>query len=190
MADNIPNILESIEKIKSELKEYHYYVTNPLDKIREDIVQLLEEYRQETKRAAHIDDVSEEFKVRFRSRTLKVKPTDNYFVGTRDNQVRLVSGEELRNMDLSDACLCKDNYIYYILRDERGACGVTREILLNGSKLKSDKLTDIVGTDNLTSLKVKMGNGKVYQVGDWIMRKRSSYVKLSENEEPPFQFVD
>ena len=52
------------------------------------------------------------------------------------------------------------------------------------SKLKSDRLVGIIGTEDFKDIDVVQGNGKKTTLYDWVVRQRTSYIELSKEGQP------
>lgn len=186
MADNLDQINTQIENLKDTLDEYNHYVEDPVYKLKKEISELLESLSYDKRRAVHIDDVSLSTEVVYRGQTLSITPSKYYYVGTPDNKVSKVSGNEVlcNNLYSEEYILEESGYKYYVLYDRKGICSMEESVLDSDNKFKSDNLVGIIGTDDLSKVHVTMGNGKTQPLADWTLRKRSSYIRMAEDNQP------
>lgn len=189
LADNSKQILDKIEGHKKTLSRYSEYVNNPIIKILEDIDNLASLMKDDKRRAIHIEDLSSLRTYTYKKAEFIVDPNKFYYVGFKDNTIIKVSGIELESNNYinDDNIIVSADYSYYILFDNKGLVGVTKELMDTGSKLKSSNLLGISGTDNLEDIEIKGGNGKVQKLGDWVLRKRTSYIQMSNEGQPDIE---
>lgn len=163
-----------------KMEAYKRYVDDPITKIIEDIDDIISFMKGDKRRAIHVDDIKDEFKIPYRGKSLTIKSSEMYYLGSKDNTIKVVKGSEIKSLDDSQS-ICQCGYDYYVLTDGYGICGMTREAFEAGNKFKSGELSDIIGTNVLKAVSYK-ADGKVRYLDDWCLRKRSSYIKLSDNQ--------
>lgn len=192
MKDNLATIQDRMKTIEQLSEEYQGYVNDPLNKIKLDIRDLLKQYNKEPRNAIHIDDCGDqEVTIQYHGQKMIVRRNDTYFIGSSTNEVSLVYGENLSQMDnLDEYAVSPADKSYYFLYDGKGCCTVARDVLISsGSKLNSSELRGIIGINDLSDITIKQGNGKVYKGVDWSLRKKLAYIRLSKEEEPDFEVV-
>lgn len=179
MKDNTDKLVSKAKSLEKENKVYETYVNNPIDKIVLDIKELQSSYKNEKKNAVHIDDVEELLEFKYRGENIKAHPSDVYYLATKDNQYRQASAAELSSIDLSEKIIVPAEYDYYVFYDKKGLIAVTSELMSRlDNKFRSDSLEGIIGTNDLTSVKMKKSNSKSsIPLGDWVLRTRLSYIK-------------
>lgn len=189
LADNKDQILAKINEYNDTISKYKSYVQNPVGKLVEDIKVLMKSMKDDKRNALHISNMSSIKSYKYKGGKLEVNPNNYYYVGSSDNTIVKVTGLELVSggyINDSNAIVCY-GYNYYILFDNKGMVGVTSDNMDSGNKLKSDRLLGIVGTDSLEAVTVKGGNGKIQKLGDWVIRKRASYIQMSGDNEPDIE---
>lgn len=194
MSDNIQELQKKKEEIVKTIEEYQVYINDPLFKIVKDIKSLMKSYKNETKNATHISLDTEELFLEVVDKdgllTYKFLKNATYFLGTPDNKIRKVFGADLTSKDITANYIQSSEFPYYFLYDDKGCCTVPREILeTSGSKLNSDNLKGIIGLNDLSEISIKQGNGRVYPDVKWSLRKKTSYIRLSKDNEPPFEII-
>lgn len=191
MADNIDSIQDKIKSLMDSITEYNEYIEAPMSKIIKDIKALLKSHKGDMKRATHVTDTSEEIHIDL-GEGLQYRAYRDmlYFIGTPDNQITTLYGSDLMNIDFSQNFVVSSIYPYYFLYDGKGCCTVSREVLeSSGSKLNSKELKGIVGLQEFNDISIKQGNGKVYKDVKWSYRQKSSYIRLSKDDEPDFSII-
>ena len=105
-----------------------------------------------------------------------------FYVATHDNKYDLVHAADLLSMDLSDKIVVSANYEYYVFYDEQGLVAVNRDVMRKmESKFKSIKLSGILGTNDLSEIKIQKSDSKrITNLGEWALRTRLSYIKHTE----------
>lgn len=190
MQDNLESIEEKLKSLSEQIASYESYVNNPLDKIILDINSLLNEYKDDPKRARHIDENLEELVIQYRGNPMKVLKNKSYFIGYTNNTVSLVHGSDLPNLCEQDISIASADKEYYFLYDDKGCCTMTRDLLQKvGSRFNSEKLKGIIGINSLEDISIEQGNGKIYHGVSWSLRQKSSYIRLSKEDEPDFKVL-
>lgn len=191
LADNHDEILSKINELTKSIDTYNDYVRDPMKKIVSDIKEIMRLYRDDTRRSIHVDSITDTIQIEHDGTVEEVKSKGQYIVARTDNTMQIVYGEDMKSIDLNGAIICSLEYEYYMLYDERGLCAVSRDTMMTGgSKLKSDSLVGIIGINDLEKIVVRMGNKKVYKVSpSWALKKRASYVKMSNPGEPPMEIL-
>ena len=179
MKDNAEKLLMKRKELLKQIEEYQKYLEDPIYKIQLDIKSLLKEYKDETKRATHIDDVQEFIEIKYNDILIKAKPSSIYYVATRDNKYQKVHATELLDMDLSDKIVVSADFKYYVFYDSQGLIAVTADVMSRmDNKFRSDSLVDILATDTLEDISLKRGSSKrLVSLGEWALRSRLSYIK-------------
>lgn len=186
LKDNIDQIVNKINEYNDLVSKYNGYITDPMSKLIEDILCLEDFMKSDKRNAIHIDEISSLRSYNYRGTKLDINPDSYYYVGSKDNVIYKMSGTELisSNSIKDDNSIVCSNYLYYILFDDKGLVGVVSNNMDTGSKLKSSRLLGIIGTNDLSAVTIKDGNGKVQKLGDWVLRKRSSYIQMSNEGDP------
>lgn len=179
MRDNSEKLKEKYEELSCQTKEYSHYVENPISKIIIDIKDLYEEYKDEERRAVHIDTQSDKIFLEYQGEKIETNPSAIFYVATKDNNYSQAHAAELLGVDLSDKIIVSSEYEYYVFYDDQGLVAVTREVMQRlENKFKSDSLVGILGTNDLSSVKLIRSNSKrILTLGDWAIRQRQSYIK-------------
>lgn len=188
MADNLAEIQAKIAKLQNDIAKYTTYVNDPEIRIREDIDDILRDYANDEKRAVLKSELKAKNSVTFKGEDIPIEANEMYLVATPDNQITQVSGNDLLHNPDPDqyVAIVPANKKYYLAWDDRGIVGMERETLLkSGNKFSSDKLVGLLAVDDLKEIEVTHGNGKVEQLQDWCLRKRASYIRLSDDSQPP-----
>lgn len=162
-----------------QMKDYNLWATSPIIKIEQDIRDLYEKYKNEERNAIHIDNTSSKIKINYKGEEILCRPTDMFYRAHTDNTYSQVSATDIIGQDLENDILVSADYHYYILQDELGFTVVNAEKMSQcESKLKSDHLTDIVGTNDLSTITVKCNNSerKIVLNEGWV-KSRVSYSK-------------
>ena len=183
MKDNAEALLAKMETLKEQVEEYQDYVNHPLCKVVKDIDEIYQQYKNEERRATHIDDIRDLIDIEYCGTTLTARPSDVFYVATKDNQYEAVHAAELLDMDLSNKLVVSANCKYYVFYDMQGLVVVTADVMSRmDNKFKSDSLEGLLGTDDLSTINLHRSNTKkVIPLGDWAIRTRASYVKQVED---------
>ena len=185
LADNVSSLENNRKSLQSSIDEYSLYLENPLVKVKKDIEDLLLYMKDDKRRAVHVDQITSTYEHTYEGKTVEIQADKIYFLGNPDNTYEIVYGEDLRNTSLPKNLVVPATYPYYLLYDEKGVCGVSKETMLKGwSKLKSDRLVGIIGTEDFKDIDVVQGNGKKTTLYDWVVRQRTSYIELSKEGQP------
>lgn len=190
MKDNKDQILTKINEYKYLIDKYQSYVANPISKVVEDIEDIMSLAFLDSKRSQHISTLSGIRSYDYRGGKLAVDPNKFYYVGSSDNSIAKLSGLELESGGhINDRnIIVSSDYKYYILYDDKGLVGVELDQMDGStSKLKSLNLKGIIPTNNLEEVTIKDGKGKVQRLGNWVLRKRSSYIQMSEVDKPDIE---
>lgn len=185
MKDNTEKLMmKQIDLLKS-IGEYQDYLNEPISKIQKDIKALLKEYKDEKKRAVHIDDVQEFIEISYADVIIKAHPSAVFYVASHDNKYQKVHAAELLEMDLSDKIVVSSEFQYYVFYDNQGLIAVTKDMMEKmDNKFRSDYLVDIIGTDDLEDISLNRSNTKrVVKLGDWALRTRLSYIKQVDGDD-------
>ena len=183
MKDNAEKLKKRYEELESQNKEYREYVDNPLSRMIEEVRELYNEYKDEEKRALHIDDVSDKIDIEYRGIVLTDSPSSLYYLASHDNTYELVHmADLLEKENLDDYIVVNAKHRYYVFYDEQGLIAVDDQTMKSmSSKFKSSKLGGIIGTDDLGSVMMKRSNSKKdIPLGDWALRTRLSYIRQVE----------
>ena len=182
MKDNSEKLKLKYEELSSQNKEYKRYVEDPLYKIILDIKSLYKEYKGEERRALHIDDISDKIIIDYNGSKIETTPSTTFYLATKDNHYSEVHAAELLDINLKDKILTSSEYEYYVFYDKKGLVAVTKEIMSKlDNKFKSDTLVGILGTNDLSTVKlIRSENKRVLTLGDWALRKRQSYIQQVE----------
>lgn len=180
LADNAKQILDKLHGLEKDVASYTTYINDPISKLISDIDDIMTFVKADKRKAVHTDDIKDEFKIKHRGKRITIKANEMYYVGFEDNVVQLQRGSDILNLD-DTQCICPVGYKYYILTDGKGICGMTEEVFKADNKFKSDHLSDILGTNSLKTVSYTI-DGKTKQLDDWCLRKRASYIKLTDSE--------
>lgn len=185
MKDNSDKLLKRLEELHRDLDEYTKCIMDPLSKIKLDIKDLLSEYKNERRRATHVDDVEDSIKIRYKGNTITTHPSSLFYIADRNNTYNRIHAAELMEMDLHDKIIVSSDYDYYIFYDEQGLVVVTKETMEKlDNKFKSDHLVNIIGTSDLNSIELhRSNNRRVIKLGDWALRTRLSYIKQVDGKD-------
>lgn len=185
MKDNTDKLILKRKDLVKQIDEYQGYLDDPIKKIQLDIKELLREYKDEKRRAVHIDDVQEFIEINYEGVTIKAHPSSVYYVATHDNKYQKVHAAELLEMDLNDRIVVSSEFNYYVFYDNQGLIAVTKEVMDRMyNKFKSDYLKDIIGTNNLEDISINRSNSKrVIKLGDWVLRTRLSYIRQVDGDD-------
>lgn len=185
MKDNTDKLILKRKDLVKQIDEYQGYLDDPIKKIKLDIKELLREYKDEKRRAVHIDDVQEFIEINYEGVTIKAHPSSVYYVATHDNKYQKVHAAELLEMDLNDKIVVSSEFNYYVFYDNQGLIAVTKEVMDKmDNKFKSDYLKDIIGTNNLEDISINRSNSKrVIKLGDWVLRTRLSYIRQVDGDD-------
>jgi hypothetical protein len=145
--------------------------------------------KYDMRRAVHIDDIFKKTAVIYKGKTIDIDPDGLYYIGTSDNKIKEVHGTEIIETLDDTKCFCKKGYKYYVLYDEMGLCAVSAELMGLGSKLNSDRLLGIIGTEDLSAVTLVNGRGKTQELGDWAYRKRLSYIRIAREGQKPIELI-
>ena len=183
MKDNVDKLLLKSKKLMEELNTYESYVADPMTKIILDIEDLYREYESEERRANHIEDISDLISFEYNDEVIKTTPSALFYVAKKDNTYKKVHAADLVDSDLSELFIVSADYEYYVFYDSQGLVAVTQDTMRKlDSKFKSDHLTGLVGTNDLTELNLLRSNTKkIIPLGDWAIRSRLSYIRQVEN---------
>ena len=183
MKDNVDKLLLKSKKLMEELNTYESYVADPMTKIILDIEDLYREYESEERRANHIEDISDLISFEYNDEVIKTTPSALFYVAKKDNTYKMVHAADLVDSDLSELFIVSADYEYYVFYDSQGLVAVTQDTMRKlDSKFKSDHLTGLVGTNDLTELNLLRSNTKkIIPLGDWAIRSRLSYIRQVEN---------
>lgn len=184
MKDNSEKLMEKFKELESEIQEYHTYIKDPIIKIKMDIEKLYKQYKNEERRAIHIDDVKDVVSFKYKGTTIETNPSSVFFVATKENKIDIKHAAELTTLDLSDYIIISDEYEYYVLHDNQGLVAMTKDQMLRlDNKFKSDSLVDIVGTNDLSTIElIRSNNKRKIMLGDWALRSRVSYIQQVEGD--------
>lgn len=182
MKDNTDQLILKREDLVNQIKEYTEYIHDPIVKIMKDIEELYSLYKDEPRRAVHIDDVEDCITIDYNGENITTHPSSVFYVATHDNKYDLVHAADLLSMDLSDKIVVSANYEYYVFYDEQGLVAVNRDVMRKmESKFKSIKLSGILGTNDLSEIKIQKSDSKrITNLGEWALRTRLSYIKHTE----------
>ena len=167
------------EELLKTIAEYESYVNDPISKIVLDIKALYTEYKKEERRAIHYSDIKESIDINYKGKKLTVHPSDVYYLATKDNKYTQVSAAELSTTDLSDKILVSAEYKYYVFYNKLGLVAVTKELMSRlDNKFRSNQLVDIIGTNDLSSIKMIRSNTKrIVNLNEGYLRTRLSYIQ-------------
>lgn len=184
LKDNTDKLLLKRKDLVKQTQEYQGYLDDPIKKIQLDIKELLSEYKDEKRRATHIDDVQEFITINYDDITIKAHPSSVYYVATHDNNYTKVHATELLEMDLIDKIVVSSEFDYYVFYDSKGLIAVTKEIMDRmDNKFKSSYLIDIIGTNNLEDISlIRSNTNRVISLGEWALRTRLSYIKQVDED--------
>ena len=145
--------------------------------------------KSDKRNAVHITQISSSRSYPYKGKSISINPNEYYYLGNSNNSIVRMSGLELESSNSinDDNIIVKDGYSFYVLFDNKGLVGVTSDNMDLGSKLKSSSLMGIIGTDDLSTITIKGGNGKVQKLGDWVLRKRASYIQMSSEGQPDIE---
>lgn len=179
MKDNTEKLKVRLEELKSQVDIYEKYVDDPLLKIMLDIEELYQEYKDEERRATHIEDIKNTISIRYRGDNIVAHPSDLFYLATKDNKYEVIHAADLASMDLDEYIVVSAKYKYYVLYDDKGLVVVTKDVMSKmENKFKSNVLLGIIGTDDLSKIDLIRSNTKrVIKLGDWAIRTRLSYIK-------------
>lgn len=185
MKDNTDKLILKRKDLVKQIDEYQGYLDDPIKKIQLDIKELLREYKDEKRRAVHIDDVQEFIEINYEGVTIKAHPSSVYYVATHDNKYQKVHAAELLEMDLNDKIVVSSEFDYYVFYDNQGLIAVTKEVMEKmDNKFRSDHLNDIIGINNLEDISIKRSDSKrVIKLGDWALRTRLSYIRQVDGDD-------
>lgn len=185
MKDNTDKLILKRKDLVKQIDEYQGYLDDPIKKIQLDIKELLREYKDEKRRAVHIDDVQEFIEINYEGVTIKAHPSSVYYVATHDNKYQKVHAAELLEMDLNDRIVVSSEFDYYVFYDNQGLIAVTKEVMEKmDNKFRSDHLNDIIGINNLEDISIKRSDSKrVIKLGDWALRTRLSYIRQVDGDD-------
>lgn len=185
MKDNADKLIEKRKDLIKQINEYHGYIEDPIKKIQLDIKELLKEYKDEKRRAVHIDDVQDFIEINYEGVTIKAHPSSVYYVATHDNNYQKVHAAELLEMDLTDKIVVSSEFDYYVFYDNQGLIAVIRDTMEKmDNKFKSNYLMDIIGTNNLEDISIRRSHtNKITKLGDWAIRSRLSYIKQVDDDD-------
>lgn len=193
MADNLTEIQNGVQRLQDEILLYTSYINDPVGKMRTEINELLSEYKGEEKRAKLQSSISSTQEIIFKGQPMIVQELEMYFVANSSNEIRRVTGAELiSSLNPDDfVSIVRDDYTYYLAYDERGICGIEGDVLRDyGNKFKSDSLVGLIGTDDLSTIRLTLGSGKDQKLGDWCIRKRASWQRMSDDNQPCIKVVE
>ena len=161
------------------LKVKYTSYTTISNKIRSDIRELLSEYKDEKKRAIHIDDVQDSIKIPYRGNNIITHPSSLFYIASKENTYSKIHAAELLEMNLNDKIVVSAEYDYYVFYDEQGFIAVNSDTMERmDNKLKSNSLLGIIGTNDLSKLSIIRNNSKKrIPLGEWAVRTRLSYIK-------------
>lgn len=182
LKDNQKEILDKMKDLDDSIKEFSSYVDNPIIKIVKDINDFKSYMKLygDARKSIHIDSIKDLKVVKYRGGKLKIQSSQMYYLGNESNEIKMVKGSEIDNIDDSQT-ISECGYKYYVLSDGYGIVGVTED-LMNTSKLKSDTLYEIVGCNDLETIGYIDDKGKTKKLGDWCLRKRVSYIKMFDKK--------
>lgn len=185
MKDNTDKLILKRKDLVKQIDEYQGYLDDPIKKIQLDIKELLREYKDEKRRAVHIDDVQEFIEINYEGVTIKAHPSSVYYVATHDNKYQKVHAAELLEMDLNDKIVVSSEFDYYVFYDNQGLIAVTKEVMEKmDNKFRSDHLNDIIGINNLEDISIKRSDSKrVIKLRDWALRTRLSYIRQVDGDD-------
>lgn len=191
MKDNTDKLILKRKDLVKQIDEYQGYLYDPIKKIQLDIKELLREYKDEKRRAVHIDDVQELIEINYEGVTIKAHPSSVYYVATHDNKYQKVHAAELLEMDLNDKIVVSSEFDYYVFYDNQGLIAVNKEVMEKmDNKFRSDHLNDIIGINNLEAISIKRSNSKrVIKLGDWALRTRLSYIRQVDGDDDIIKLV-
>ena len=179
MKDNSEKLLKKLGELSSNLDSYRKYIADPINKIRSDIRELLSEYKDEKKRAIHIDDVQDSIKIPYRGNNIITHPSSLFYIASKENTYSKIHAAELLEMNLNDKIVVSAEYDYYVFYDEQGLIAVNSDTMERmDNKFKSNSLLGIIGTNDLSKLSIIRNNSKKrIPLGEWAVRTRLSYIK-------------
>jgi len=185
MRDNIEKLKTKYEELNEQITEYKGYVDNPISKIVLDIRRLHKEYSGEERRAVHIKDIKESISFNYRGETITAHPSSLFYIADTNNHYDIIHAADLQSKNLDDKILVPTNCDYYVFYDRQGLVVVTSETMSRfDNKFKSDSLLGIIGTDDLSTIRVDRSNTKrALYLGDWAIRTRLSYVRQVDGDE-------
>ena len=191
MKDNTDKLILKRKDLVKQIDEYQGYLDDPIKKIQLDIKELLREYKDEKRRAVHIDDVQEFIEINYEGVTIKAHPSSVYYVATHDNKYQKVHAAELLEMKLNDKIVVSSEFDYYVFYDNQGLIAVTKEVMEKmDNKFRSDHLNDIIGINNLEDISIKRSDSKrVINLGDWALRTRLSYIRQVDGDDDIIKLV-
>lgn len=178
-------LMKKREDLLAQSREYQSYVEDPLSKIILDIKALYKEYKNEERRAIHVEDIKDSIDIEYEGHTITTSPSSTFYVASKNNTYLLARAEEIARMDLSDKILVSSEYKYYVFYDHLGLVAMTSEqVARMDNKFKSDSLTGIIGTDDLTKIKVIRSNAKrTFNLNEGYLRSRMSYIQQVDEGE-------
>ena len=184
MKDNTEILKKKYTDLESQIIEYQGYVENPLSRIILDIKSLYAEYKNEERRATHIDDIKDIITIKYRGQEIKTHPSAVFYVANTDNQYDVAHAADLVGKDIDDKIIVEAKYDYYVFYDKQGLVAITSEQMSRmDNKFKSTELVGIIGTDDLNTIDLIRSNTKrIIKLGDWALRTRLSYIKQVEGE--------
>lgn len=184
MKDNIEKLKQKYEELKRHIISYKEYVEDPVLKIRMDIRELHEQYKDEERRAVRLDEVEDKISIPYRGGTIETAPSTLFYVGNKNNTYEQIHAADLMNKDLSDLFVVSSEFSYYVLYDSQGLVAVTSDTMRKmESKFKSSHLEGIIGTDDLESITlIRSDVKKNTTLGEWAIRVRASYVRIVDGE--------
>lgn len=185
MKDNAEKLKDKYDELTKLNEQYEKYVQYPISKITEDIKSLYEEYKDEERRAIHIDDISDNIIIDYKDDKIETSPSALFISATSDNTYELVHAADLVNNPIEDKIIVPLKYKYYVFYDRQGLIAVTEEtIMRQDNKFRSTQLSGIIGTDDLTSIElIRSNTKKIIPLGEWAIRTRLSYVRHVEGDE-------
>lgn len=185
MKDNESKLLEKKVNLESEIENYRSYIDDPILKILLDIDTLYDEFKDEERRAIHIDDLNNKVKIKYNGDIIESEPSDLFYVGTFKNEISIQRALEVASMDLTDKILVADGYEYYVLYDNNGLVAITKDRMRAlDNKFNSTSLVGIIGTNDLSKVKLHISNKKkVWDLGEWCVKSRLSYMRQADEGE-------
>lgn len=179
MKDNADKLIQKREELSNQITEYEGYIHDPVMKIVMDIKELLKLYKNEKRRATHIDDVKDSISFEYQGNTIETKPDSLFYLATKDNTYTKVQALDLVDKDLTHLIVVPDGFKYYVFYDKLGLVAVTGEMMSKmENKFKSDKLDGIIGTDDLSSIELIRSNTKrIVRLNENSLRSRLSYIQ-------------
>lgn len=183
MSDNIKSIQDEMTRLTNHIEQASDFISNPMKKIIIDIKNLRVEFKSDKKRAIHIDELLSEQSLTVDNKIYKIKETSEYIVGYDNNVIRVIPGTKLLNEStLGIVSIVPTDKKYYVCYDEHGICAMEHDVIINDNKFNSQSLSGIYAVNNLSSIMITRDNGKKESLGEWALRKRLSYIKLTDNK--------